>query len=87
MNLRYMTGLVLAGWFLITPPLQRNGRYDLAAPLSKWKIEGGAGSREECLQTQALLGARAARENNPSDIQAVKSAKCVPMNDRQLEGN
>ncbi|HLK88100.1 MAG TPA: hypothetical protein VKT27_16480 [Candidatus Binataceae bacterium] len=87
MNIRYAAGLVLAGWFLITPPLQANGRYDLAASLSKWKIEGGAGSREQCLQTRALLSARAAKENNPSDIEAVKSARCVPMNDPQLEGN
>ena len=86
MNLHYAAGLVLTGWFLITPPLQANGRYDVFAPLSKWKIEGGAGSREQCVQTQALLSSRAARENNASDVEAVKSAKCVPMNDPQLEG-
>ena len=78
---------MLTGWFLITPPLQANGHYDLSAPLSKWKVEGGAGSRQACEQTQALLGSRAAQENNSSDIQAVKSAKCVPMNDPHLEGN
>jgi hypothetical protein len=87
MKLRHTAVVVLTGWFLITPPPLANGRYDTSAPLSKWKVEGGAGTREQCKEEQALLGSRAAKEARPADIEAVKDAQCVPMDDPRLEGN
>jgi hypothetical protein len=54
--------------------------------LSKWKIEGGAGTREQCKETQALLSARAIKEGRPSDIVEIKHAQCVSMDDPRLEG-
>lgn len=87
MKLRHTAAVVLTGWFLITPPPQANGHYDPSAPLSKWKVEGGAGTREQCKETQALLSSRAVKENRPGDIEAVKNAQCVPMDDPRLQGN
>jgi len=87
MKLRHTAALALTGWFLITPPPQANGHYDTSAPLSQWKIEGGAGTREECKKTQALLSSRATKESRPSDIQAIKDAQCVPMDDPRLLGH
>ena len=87
MKLEYIAALVLAGWFLVTPPPRANGHFDVSAPLSKWKVEGGAGTREQCIAARALLRSRAAKENNPSDIEAIKNAQCVPMDDPRLEGN
>jgi hypothetical protein len=86
MKLRDAAALALIGWFLITPPPQANGHYDTAAPLSRWKIEGGAGTRKECEETQALLTSRATKESRPSDVEAVKDARCVPMDDPRLLG-
>ena len=86
MKLRHAAAVALAGWFLITPPPQSNGHYDTSAPLSKWKIEGGAGTREQCKETQALLSARAIKEGRPSDIVEIKHAQCVSMDDPRLEG-
>jgi hypothetical protein len=86
-KLRHTAAAALAGWFLITPPPLANGRYDTAAPLAKWKVEGGAGTREQCKEEQALLGSRAAKEGRPSDIEVVKEAQCVRMDDPRLEGN
>ena len=86
MKLRHTAAIALTGWFMITPPPQANGHYDTSAPLSNWKIEGGAGTREECQQTQALLTSRAVKQGRPGDIEAVKDARCVPMNDPRLQG-
>ena len=66
---------------------QTNGHYDPAALLSKWKIEGGAGTREQCKETQAVLSSRAVKENRPNDIEATKNAQCVQMDDPRLQGN
>jgi hypothetical protein len=87
MKLQHIAALALTGWFLITPPPQANGHYDTSAPLSRWKIEGGAGTRKECKETQALLTSRATKESRPSDVEAVKDAQCLPMDDPRLLGN
>lgn len=87
MKLQYAAGCLLTGWFLITPPLQANGHYDTSAPLSKWKVEGGAGTLEECKGAQALLSSRALKEGKPSDVEMVKDARCVSQDDPRLEGN
>jgi hypothetical protein len=86
MLLRHLAAVALTGWFMITPPPQANGNYETSAPLSRWKIEGGAGTREECRQTMALLSARAAKAGNPGDIEAVKDARCIRQNDPRLQG-
>jgi hypothetical protein len=85
MKLEYAAACLLTGWFLITPPLHANGRYDSSAPLSKWKVEGGAASLQECKDTQALLSSRAAKEGKASDVEAVKDARCVSQDDPRLE--
>ena len=86
MKLRHATAAALSGWFLITPPPQNNGHYDTSAPLSKWKVEGGAGTSEQCKETQALLSASAIKAGRPGDIAAIKHAQCVSMDDPRLEG-
>jgi hypothetical protein len=86
MKLRHAAAVALTGWFLITPPPQANGRYDTSAHLPNWKIEGGADTREQCRETQALLSARAIKEGRPSDIEEIKDAQCVSMDDPRLEG-
>jgi hypothetical protein len=55
--------------------------------LSKWKIEEGAGTREKCREVQAFLTLRVRKDGNPSDIEEVKGASCVSMDDPRLEGN
>ncbi len=87
MKLRHTAAVVLTGWFLITPPPLANGHFDPAAALSKWKIEGGAGTREQCKETQAVLSASAVKEKRPGDIEAVKNAQCVSQDDPRLQGN
>ncbi|HVA39656.1 MAG TPA: hypothetical protein VNF49_03265 [Candidatus Binataceae bacterium] len=86
MKLRHIAAVALTGWFLITPP-QANSHYDTSAPLSKWKIEGGAATREQCKATQASLGSRALKQGRPGDAEAVKDAQCVSTDDPRLEGN
>jgi len=75
-----------AGWFLITPP-KSSSHYDTSAPLSKWKVEEGAGSFEKCKELQAFLSSLVLKQGKPSDIELVKDARCISMDDPGFEGN
>ena len=86
MKLRHTAAVALTGWFMITPPPLSTGHYDTSAPLSKWKIEGGAATREECEQTRTLLSGHATKQGRASDIEAVKDARCVAQDDPALQG-
>ena len=76
-----------SGWFLITPPQKADGHFDDSVPLSKWKVEGGAGSQDECERVRATLSSLALKQGQPADIEQVKAARCVSMDDPRLEGN
>ena len=86
MKLRHIAAVALTGWFLITPP-QSNGHYDVSAPLSKWKIEEGAGDAGKMQRPQASLNSLALKKGQPDDIEEVKNARCVSTDDPRLEGN
>jgi len=75
------------GWFLITPPELSNGHYDATAPVSKWKIEEGAGSQDKCERLRTTLSSLALKQGQPADVEQVKAARCVSMDDPSLEGN
>ena len=87
MKLQHAAALALAGWYLMTPPTQAKGRYDTSAPLSKWRIEAGFGTSEECKKMLVLLSSSALKEGKPDDIEAVKDAQCVSTDDARLKGN
>jgi len=75
------------GWFLITPPRKADGHYDDSAPLSKWKVEEGAGSQDKCERLRTTLSSLALKQGQPADIEQVKASRCVSMDDPRLEGN
>jgi hypothetical protein len=75
------------GWFLISPPQQSNGHYDATAPISKWKIEEGAGSQDKCERLRTTLSSLALKQGQAADVEQVKAARCVSMDDPSLEGN
>lgn len=86
MKLQHAAALALTGWYLMTPPTQAKGRFDTSAPLSKWRIEAGFETGEECKKTLVLLSSRALKEGKPEDIEAVNNAQCVSMNDARVKG-
>jgi hypothetical protein len=44
-----VAGLVLAGWYLMTPPLVENGSaWDTQASLSKWRVMRAFDTAESC---------------------------------------
>lgn len=75
------------GWFLITPPRTPGGHYDSSAPVSKWKIEEGAGSLEKCERLLTVLSAVVAKQGQPGDVEQVKHARCIAMNDPRLDND
>jgi hypothetical protein len=74
-----------SGWFLITPPRKPDGHYDSTAPVSRWKIQEGAGSREKCERLLITLTSVVKRQGQPSDAEEVKHARCVSMDDPGLD--
>jgi len=76
-----------AGWFLISPPRKSDGHFDASAPLPKWKIEEGAGSRDKCERLRTVLNSMAFRQGQASDIEQVKAARCIAMDAPRLENN
>ncbi len=75
------------GWFLISPPRRPDGHFDASAPFSKWKVEEGAGSRDKCERLRAALSSMALKQGQPSDVEQVKAARCVAMDDPRLDNN
>jgi hypothetical protein len=45
-----LTGTLLAGWLLLTPPYAKNGTFDSKAPLSSWMEAAEFTSQAECEQ-------------------------------------
>lgn len=76
---------VATGWFLITPPRRSDGHYDVSAPLSKWKVEEGAGDRDKCKSLHALLNSLAVKQGQPGDVEEVENARCVAMDDPRFD--
>jgi hypothetical protein len=73
------------GWFLITPPREPDGQYNGSAPISKWKIQEGAGSRDKCERLRTILASVAAKQGHPGDAEQVKAARCIAMDDPRLD--
>jgi hypothetical protein len=48
MNLRHAAALALIGWYLMAPPLSKDGKPNLSAPLSQWNQTGGFDSAKAC---------------------------------------
>ncbi len=87
MKLHHAAVLALGGWYLMTPPLQANGRYEKSAPLSRWRVESGFGSREDCMKTIADLIERASTQGRRDDAEELKVAKCVSTDDPRIKGD
>jgi hypothetical protein len=87
MKLHLAAVLAMAGWYLMTPPLQDNGRYDTSAPLSKWRVESGFGNGQDCKKTVADLIERASKQARRDDLQELKVAQCVSADDPRIKGD
>ncbi len=48
MNLRHGVAFALLGWYLMVPPLDRDGRLLVNAPLSQWQTTWGLDSARQC---------------------------------------
>ena len=85
MKLRHTAALALVGWYLFVPPHTRTWwigeeRYDDAAPLGRWTIEGSYDKASVCeaarLATQQQAGDAAIRMGH---------AVCVASDDPRLK--
>ncbi len=82
----------LLGWFLLTPPLARNGGFESYAPLSRWTEAAQFGSQPECENYRHhVASAGLARDGQSGAIDREAEAKlrlrgiCVSSEERKLE--
>ena len=87
MKLRYAAALALTGWYLITPPPQANGHFDTSVPMSRWRIQSGFGTGDDCKKTVAELSSQALKQGNSADAEELKVSRCVSTDDPRLKGN
>ena len=87
MKVHHAATLAIAGWYLMTPPSQAGGRYDTAAPLSKWRVESGFGSDQDCRKTIDDLRQRASAQGRRDDAEELNVAKCVSTDDPRIKGD
>jgi len=88
--------LVLAGWYLMAPPVTRkpNGIYEavLDGPFRQWKKQGPYETMNDCAQAKEALSRAAelkAKENDTESIASqlsAYSAQCVGTDDPRLKG-
>jgi hypothetical protein len=83
----HAAALVLAGWYLMTPPLKGNGGYDTIAPLSRWRVESGFAGGDDCRKTVADLIRQASKQGRSQDAEELKVARCVSQDDPRIKGD
>jgi hypothetical protein len=78
---RHAAALILAGWYLIVPPMHQSGFWsrhfgmqfaDTNAPLNRWSIIGTFDTVREC---QAAIAKRTAKQ---------REARCIASDDPRL---
>lgn len=55
MSLRHVAAFALAGWYLMMPPIGKDGFPDTHAPLREWTIVGSFDSADDCEGTYVRL--------------------------------
>ncbi len=96
MKLRHAVVLALVHWYLMLPPMTRNGEIDTSAPLSKWSI-GFSSFEFEQNCTMGKMGVLQSFERRRSNTAGSKGSlslperrwresKCVAVDDPRLKG-
>ena len=83
MNLRHAAALALVGWYLMVPPISRQGEFLDNAPLSKWTLLDSMDSASDC-------NAEASRSDmrSKSEIRRnvkIDHSKCMASDDPSLK--
>ena len=92
MNLRHAAALALVGWYLMTPPLYKEGA-NWNAPLSDWSISKSFDSAADCEQARQQLVDQGFKFNNAKTATidqrqagaVFMGANCVASDDPRLK--
>jgi hypothetical protein len=93
MKLRDAAVLALVGWYLVIPPISKDGRVDSSVRLAQWKVEGKFDSAAQCehmrdaLKHITVLARRGEDPPMELEIAADHQAVCVATDDPRLKGN
>jgi hypothetical protein len=89
-KLRHAAALAVIGWYLLTPPLDQDGKVDWLAPYSQWKHLVSYDSAERCETERLLFGASPAKkvgvpeEQQQRVRQSFINARCIASDDPGL---
>ena len=87
MNLRHAAALALVGWYLMAPPLSKDGdRVNENAPLSTWIITQSFDSARECERFWVFMDSKVDANVNLSPVvkQGHHLSVCVASDDPRL---
>jgi len=89
MNLSHVAALVLAGWYLMYPPMTPDGKNLTDAPLAKWGTAACFDTAKEC-EAARIHGQRSAKDLSGRFAvfkERFDLARCVATDDPRLNGN
>jgi hypothetical protein len=55
--------------------------------MSRWRIQSGFGTGDDCKKTVAELSSQALKQGNSADAEELKVSQCVSTDDPRLKGN
>jgi hypothetical protein len=90
MKPRHAAALALVGWYLLTPPLDQDGKVDWSAPYSQWMHLASYDTAEKCERERALFGASTGKEVGVPEgqqrqfHQSFVNARCISSEDPGL---
>jgi len=87
MKTRHLAAVLLEVlWYMLTPPLGKDGRINSAAPLAQWHRGLAFSVKGSCVDELDTELLRATRDKtvSPSALAQLKSAICIPADDPRL---
>jgi hypothetical protein len=87
---RDLTIILLALWYLLTPPLVGDRAVNSRAPMSEWNRAGMYNSQEECQAAKNNFAAAIAKLDSPGQdraqgILSIELSQCLTSDDYRLE--
>jgi hypothetical protein len=89
MKLHHAASLVLVGWYLMAPPMDKPDHFDTSAPLGRWSTTASFDTAAECTKAQAQ-GELAYSQGEPTPehklmLQMWAQSACIATDDPRLK--
>lgn len=86
MKPRHAAALALVGWYLMTPPLYKDGELDEKAPLKEWTIINSFDTATECSESVIETSRQMNADTTTSNVvrRRLMLSACISTDDPRL---